>query len=88
LPDRRAAGVELPGRLRELRDGRKVYVIPARTIAPFTLAMPRPAAGPWLPVIEAALAADGPVPVRWAIIAVAGETLLIEGARVCSPPSS
>lgn len=52
-----------------------------KPIGPFTLRVAKPAAKPWLQTLEAALAADGPAPVRWAIVAVEGETLVIEGAR-------
>ena len=50
----------------------------------FSVRVARPQAGPWLPVLEAALGVDGRPPLRWAIVAVEGETLLIEGARLCS----
>jgi hypothetical protein len=55
------------------------------TIEPFELRVPRPSTTPWLPALEAALAADGAPPVRWAIVAVEGDVLVIEGARRCSP---
>ena len=55
-------------------------------VQPFTLRIARPDP-PLLQAIEAALAADGPAPVRWAIAEAGPEHLLIEGARWC-PPSS
>lgn len=57
----------------------------AAAVAPFTLRVPCPAARPWLPALEAALAADGPPPLRWAIVAREGEWLVIEGARRTAP---
>lgn len=55
-------------------------------VTPFTLRIARPAP-PLLPAIEAALEADGPAPVRWAIAEAGPDHLLIEGARWCVPAS-
>jgi hypothetical protein len=53
----------------------------------FRLRLPRPQ-GAWLGPLESALRADGPAPLRWAITAVEGETLIIEGARWAACPPS
>ncbi|MEB3330460.1 MAG: hypothetical protein VKQ33_14640 [Candidatus Sericytochromatia bacterium] len=58
------------------------------SVEPFRLEVVRPPRLPWLPALEAALAADGPVPLRWAIVEARGEVLVIEGARWCSPSST
>lgn len=54
-------------------------------VAPFIQRLPRPVSKPWLPALEAALARDGGPPLRWAIVAVEADTLVIEGARLCTP---
>ena len=52
------------------------------SVEPFTLRVPRPVSKPWLPALEAALAVDGRPPLRWAVVAVDGDVLVIEGARL------
>ena len=56
-------------------------------IEQFSLRLPRPE-GPLLPALQAALAADGQPPLRWAVTAVEDDHLLIEGARLCSQSST
>jgi hypothetical protein len=56
-------------------------------IEQFTLRLRRPD-GPLLPALQAALAADGHPPLRWAVTAVENDHFLIEGARLCSPSST
>ena len=51
-------------------------------VEPFTQRVPRPVSKPWLPQLEAALAVDGRPPLRWAIVAVEADVLVIEGARL------
>ena len=55
----------------------------------FTLRLKRPA-GVLLAELEQALLASGAQPLRWAITAVEGDELIIEGARLttCSPSST
>lgn len=57
------------------------------TVVPFVLHLARPT-GDWLPAIEARLRASVGAPLRWAVVAVDGDTLVIEGASLCSRPSS
>jgi hypothetical protein len=83
LSRRHARGERLPRRLLRLRDGSRGV-----SIEPFRLEVARPTDGPWLPALEAALAADGDLPLRWAIVEARGERLVIEGARWCSPSST
>lgn len=59
----------------------------AMQIEHFTLRLRRPA-GTLLPALTQALAADGSAPLRWAVTAVDGDDLVIEGARACSPSST
>jgi hypothetical protein len=58
------------------------------SLEPFRLEVARPAGLPWLPDLEQALLAEGPRPLRWAIVEAHGETLVIEGVRWCLPPST
>jgi hypothetical protein len=46
----------------------------------FELRLPRTS----LATIEEALLHEGRAPLRWAIVAVEGETLVVAGARLCS----
>ena len=55
----------------------------------FTLRLKRPD-GVLLVGLEAAMASHGGRPLRWAVTAVEGDELIIEGARLaaCSPSST
>lgn len=49
----------------------------------FSVRLPRPD-GPLLEWLGTALAVDGEWPLRWAIVQADAESVVIEGARVCS----
>ena len=53
----------------------------------FTMRLERPT-GDLRAGIERALRQPGASPLRWAITAVEGDTLVIEGAWLCSPSST
>jgi hypothetical protein len=55
-------------------------MLTAMQIEHFTLRVPRPQ-GVLIAALEAALARDGAMPLRWAVTAVEGDVLVIEGAR-------
>ncbi|MEB3221559.1 MAG: hypothetical protein VKS61_05730 [Candidatus Sericytochromatia bacterium] len=83
LPPGDTRRAHLPGRLLRLRAGARRV-----SLEPFRVEVPSPAGLPWLPDVERSLLAEGPRPLRWAIVEARGETLVIEGVRWCSPPST